>query len=370
VSKPLRPPLRDGTTVLVHALVAGLPAERTVAYFGDPKRPVRIGDDAILSAPAMGWAPSALDKARVLAALVRPGRGDWPLHFFFTPNSATSAIVSLLRRVRPARPVVQTITSSEGAAEHAKHLHGLDAVVVKSEHAERMLVNAGVAAARIHRVYPGVELPEDDEVPAQSHRRMLYAGDLDLATVERLTAVARVLERPELAAWSLTIACRPKGEHDRAARSRLRDALSRPIARGRVELLAEVDDMDAVLRTSAVQLYLADHVRRKVDLPLVLLEGMARGVGLVALDFAPLSELFAIAKAHSLAPGFMVDPRDPDRLASRLAAALVDRETMIRFGADARDLVRREFTTAAMVRGYLEVHRSVEDVRERAFSGR
>jgi glycosyltransferase involved in cell wall biosynthesis len=364
VSKPLRPPLRDGTTVLVHALVAGLPAERTVAYFGDPGHPVRIGVDVVLRASPMGYAPGMLDKARVLAALVRPGRGDWPLHFFFAPNPTTSAIVSLLRRVRPARPVVQTITSSDGAAAHARQLRGLDAIVVVSDHAKRVLVDAGVDAARIHRVYPGVELPAGDEVPARTHRRMLYAGDLDVATADRLVAVARALERPELAAWTLTIACRPKGEHDRPARARLRDGLASSATSGRVELLAEVDDMDAVLRTCAIQLYLADHVRRKVDLPLVLLEGMARGVGLVALDVGPLSEIFAVARRHALTPGIIVDG-DPERLSSRVAAALIDSQSMVGFGADARDLVRREFTTAAMVRGYLEVHRSVEDVRDR-----
>src|SRR5690606_14673866 len=104
-------------------------------------------------------------------------------------------------------------------------------------------------------------------------------------------------------------------------RRRLQEGLGARIAAGQVELCGEVDDLPARLERSSLQLFVADHVRRKVDLPLVLLEGLARGLGLVTVDFAPVAEIFARGRDHGLAPGIAVDPAAD---AEGWARALID----------------------------------------------
>ena len=63
--KPLRAPLRDGTTVLAAALVRALPPELEVAYLGDSDAPLRPGLDRVIPAAAIGYAPGLRDRARL-----------------------------------------------------------------------------------------------------------------------------------------------------------------------------------------------------------------------------------------------------------------------------------------------------------------
>jgi glycosyltransferase involved in cell wall biosynthesis len=353
VSKPLRHPFRDGTTVLAGTLVRGLKLERPLSYFGDPGMPLREGaDDRVISAAAMGYAPGLREKARVLATMLDPRHADAAVHAFLTPSKATAAVLSTLRLVRPRRPIVLTVTSSAGVEVHADQLARLDALIVASDNARDRLVERGVARERVHRIYPGVEVEPDAQRDPSRPLRLLYAGDLDPATVERLIGVARLLRRPELSGWTLVIASRPKGPMHQASRGRVIEALGRELASGRVELLGEVTDMDALLRSATIQLYIADHVERKVDLPLVLLEGLARGVALCTLDFAPVGEIFARARLHGLQPGLAVSPRHPQALAVGLAEAMADPGVLLRWSADARELVKREFSATRMVSEY------------------
>lgn len=359
--KPLRAPLRDGTTVLAAELVRALPPELEVAYLGDPDAPLRRGLDRVLPAPAIGYAPGLRDRARLFTTLVSPGLRKLPVHLFFSPSRMVSGLLAAVRKTTPARKFVQTVPCSDGAEHHARALSSLDRVVVTSDHARGKLLAAGVDEHKVVTIHPGVELVPRPVADPAANRRLLYAGDLDPVVARRLLAIAALLRRPELAGWTLTIACRPKGDHDAQARMLLRTELAGEIDEGRVELFAEVDDMDALLRSTALQLYLADHARRKVDLPLVLLEGLARGVGLAALGVAPVAEIFAVARAEGLRIGLELVPGEDDVQAHALAlgAALVDREALLGFGADARSLIERRFTTAAMARAYVDVYSSL-----------
>lgn len=356
--KPLRAPLRDGTTVLAAALVRGLPRELEVAYLGDSDAPLRPGLDRVISAPAIGYAPGLRDRARLFTTLVDPRLRKLPVHLFFSPSSTSQGLLSAVRKTAKRRRFVQTVPCSDGAEHHVRALGSLDMVVVTSEHARSKLLAAGFDGSKLVCIHPGVDLaprPVDD--PA-ANRRLLYAGDLDPAVARRLLAIAAVLRRPELAGWTLTIACRPKGEHDAQARTLLRTELVDDIGSGRVELLAEVDDMDHLLRSTALQLYLADHARRKVDLPLVLLEGMARGIGLAALGAAPVAEIFTVARAEGLHVGLELAPDegDPQAHALALGALLVDRDALLGFGLDARRLVAQRFSIEGMARAYVELY--------------
>jgi len=361
ISKPLRAPFRDGSTVLVRDLVRALPVERRLVHLGDPAAPLRANTE-VLDLPAMGYSPGLLAKARVLAAMLHPARRHMPVQLCFTPNPVTSRAVALLRAVQPRRLLVQSLMSAHGAEAWAPLLRPLDAVVVLSEHTRGRLIAAGVPADRLHRIYPAVAAVDPDP-PAEvaARRRLLYAGDLDPGVAARLIALARALAAPELAGWSLTIACRPKSDTDAAAREALRAALPAELAAGRVELRGEVDDMRALLRSAALQLYAADHVRRKVDLPLVLLEGLALGVPVVAVDAEPVRELFTVAARHDLAVGGAA-PAAPEAFARAVVGHLAP-QALQAASAAAAVLAAREFTVDAMARCYGALHAALETAR-------
>lgn len=357
VSKPLRPPFRDGSTVMVRGLVEGLPPEFPVAYLGDPSHPLRPRD-RVIDAPSMGYSPGLTDKARVLGAVLDPRHARSPLHFFFTPNRISSSVLASVQRVAPWRTIVQTVTSSDGVDEHASMLAGLDAVVVSSQGAARRLEAAKVEPERIFVIPPGVDVPA--EVPARTEpARLLFAGDLDETVVARLVEIGRMLRRPELHPWTLVVATRPKEADQVRLRAQLHAALAPEIADERVEVHGEVEDMDALLRSTRAQLFLADHVRRKVDLPLVLLEGMARGVGLISMRGSTVDEIFEAGRRHGWRPGLHLEPAAPGILARQIAEFLSNLSKVDASGRDARRLTARVYSVQAMVDAYVSLYHSL-----------
>lgn len=351
VSKPLRPPYRDGSTVLVRGLVEHMPPERRITHLGDPSHPLRP-DVGVISAPAMDYAPGLGAKARVLAAMMHPGRKSWPLHLFFTPNGLTSQVLSTLRRLQSRRLVVQSVMSAHGVESMVKWLRPLDAVIVLSEQTRGRLVAAGLSAEKVRRIYPGVEVVRPDAAKDVAERwRLLYAGDLDRAVADRLVEIGQAL--PTLG-WRMTIACRPKGPEDAAAREHLQAMLRPHMADGTVSLMAEVDDMDALLRKHSLQIFVADHVRNKVDVPLVLLEGLARGLPVLSLGGTPVGEIFTVARSRGAEAGAEV--ADVAELLGVLGAAT---RWLARWSTGAAK-ASREFSLQTMAANYVALYDELE----------
>jgi glycosyltransferase involved in cell wall biosynthesis len=354
LSKPLVPPYRDGTSVLVRNLVRRLPAERSLVYFGDPGAPVRPHGDRVLPAAAMGWQPRALDKAMMLARLSGPGLARRPIHAFFAANRSSSFVLGALQRLPRRRVVLHTLPASAGAESIVRWLDRLDGVIVTSDHGRQRLVEAGLSEERVRRIYPGVELPQASGEPLSLRRTMLFAGDLDPAVVERLVEVARALER--LPEWRLEIAVRPKADRDAELRSTLQQRLHLALAQGRVRLHGVVEDMPALLHRTAIQLYLADHARRKVDIPFALLEGMAAGVPVALVDAPPVAELWALGERHGTQGCLRLPARDPEAGAEALAELAARPAELAALGAGARALVCDHFTAEAMAEQYQHEH--------------
>ncbi|MCY1012227.1 glycosyltransferase [Nannocystis pusilla] len=359
ISKPLRPPFRDGSTVLLRDLVQHMPESRSLAYLGDPAAPLRPAGDRVIGAPPAGYAPTMTDKLRALAAMLRhPGM---PVHLSFTPGKATAAVVSLLRRLQPRRLFVQSLMSSHGAEAWTPLLRPLDAVVALSHGTARRLRDAGVPESKIATIRPAVATTAADH-PSEvaGRKRLLYAGDLDGEIAARLVALARATAP---SGWSLTIACRPKAEGDAEARAGLQRDLAGDLASGRVELLAEVADMDALYRRSALQLFAATHTRKKVDLPLALLEGLARGVPAAIVDVSPAAELLHVGHDAGLRAG-LAAPAEPDAFA-RAIAEVVHGDTVASWSEHAAALAAREFSLTQMAGRYDALYSDLESKRRK-----
>jgi glycosyltransferase involved in cell wall biosynthesis len=350
VSKPLRPPFRDGSTVLVRDLVTSLGAEWDVAYFGDPQAPLR-GRGPVLPAPAMGYSPSLRDKLRAFGPLMQSRYRARGVHFFFTPNAVTSTVVGALRRVHRGRPLLQTVMAGTGVARHVYRLEALDRVVLHSRWAMSALVQAGLSEERLRCIYPAVQVADVlPDLPAARSVRVLYAGDLRPEVVERLGAVARALEGTDAV---LEVACRPKGQHHGRLADALAAGLARETAAGRVRLYGEVPDLGALLQSATVQIFVADEVGAKVDLPLVLLEGLARGVPVLMVDQPPFSEILTVARDRGLDVGLALPPGElPEALRQLVDApgALAARR------GDAHRLAREAFALERLAREYADLY--------------
>jgi glycosyltransferase involved in cell wall biosynthesis len=396
-------PVLDGGPALLRELVPALPAD-PCDYFGDPRRPLRARGrgDGVLRVPRLpgGRGAEVLERAAIGAALLARERRRQPLHLFFAAGPLTERVAAgvvatpapqssstgLARRAaggvrsifgvmssvlrgrgsvhdRPA-PVLQTLTCATGLENCARMLEVLDGVVALSNHTRERLIGAGVAAARVHRIYPGVSVSRTTAIenPAalEKRRAVVYAGELDAGAADRLIELARTLSEPALHGWTLIIACRPDQIIDPPERARLARELAGAIGAGRVELHGEVERMDALLRRCAIQLFVADKTHQRLDIPLVLLEGLREGLALVALDRPPVREIFTIADQRGREIGARIDPNlGPQGLVKAVHELAEHPETLTAMSHESVGLVRDAFSAARMGADYAALHRDV-----------
>jgi glycosyltransferase involved in cell wall biosynthesis len=88
---------------------------------------------------------------------------------------------------------------------------------------------------------------------------------------------------------------------------------------------------------------------------------LAAGVPLVALDFAPLNEIFALAARRSLDIGRVTATHDGDSLEGAVRTLLDAPSALERAGADAQRLVEQQFSLPAMVGRYADLYDQLED---------
>ena len=401
VSRPVSGPVLDGGPALLRELIPALPRD-PVDYFGDVRRPLRrpsLGD-GLLRVPRLpgGRGAELIERATIAAALLTRERRRQPLHLFVAPGALTErAAASLVATPPPAgsgnplarvgvglrslaqvarlavtreaprrrrAPVLQTLTCAAGLESCVRWLGALDGVVALSDDTRDRLIGAGLARSQVHRIYPGVDVSRaaaiDNPGALSARRAILYAGELDAGASDRLIEVARTLGEPAMRGWQLIIACRPDEVVDRAERARIGRELAGAIGSGRVEFHGEVEDMAALQRRCAMQLYVADAVHRRPDIPLVVLEGLANGLPLVILDRGPLRELFQVAARHGRELGARVDPGlGPAGLVAAVHDLVARPETLLVRSRDACALARESFSAARMGADYAALHREV-----------
>jgi glycosyltransferase involved in cell wall biosynthesis len=213
------------------------------------------------------------------------------------------------------------------------------------------LAQAGLPEERLRCIYPGVRVTDVlPEPPEARPVRVLYAGDLRPEVVERLGALARALEGTDAV---LEIACRPKGQHHGSLADALAAGLAREITAGQVRLHGEVPDLGALLRSASVQVFVADEVGAKVDLPLVLLEGLAHGVPLLVVDQPPFSEILTVARERGLDVGRALPAGELPEALRRLVEAP---EALAARRGDAHRLAREAFALERLARDYADLY--------------
>lgn len=402
VSRPVIGPALDGGPALLRELIPALP-DAACDYFGDPRAPLRSGHgDGLLRVPRLPGNRGAdlLERAAIAAALLAREHRRQPVHLFFAPGSLTERVAaglvetpaplsrstslatratwgarsilsvasSMLRgRSRSHErqaPVLQTLTCAAELESCATLLEVLDGVVALSDHTRDRLIGSGLAPERVHRIHPGVDVRAaaaiTDVAALERRRAMIYAGELDVGAADRLIEIARTLSEPALRGWKLLIACRPDKLIERQERARLARELAGAIGAGRVELRGEVDDMGALLRRGAMQLFVADTVHSRLDIPLVLLEGLREGLALVALDRPPVRELFVVGDQQGSEFGVRVDPTlGPMGVVKAVNELAARPEALLDMSRGAVALARSSFSRARLGADYAALHRDV-----------
>jgi len=360
VSKPLAPPWNDGGKVVprdvalhgagavFHVLVprgASFPRRDVVA------EPVYRGAGA--------FAPGLVENARVLARLCRREPEVDLLHFFFAPNPRTCAAARVALRLR-RRPAVQTILSRPARMEGVGRLLFGDRVVALS-HAAAAAVRA--AGGRVDRVIPpGLDAAAVDREagPAREEEDepvVLFPGDPGPPGGARELVRAFALMAREVSGARLVLAMRAKTASAAAEAEALRREARALGLEGRAEVLGEVPEFRARLRSASIVALPAADLRGKLDYPYVLLEAMALGRPVVVSALPSLVELLALGGGD--APGLAAPVGDVEALARALERLLRDPSERRARGAAGAALVRDRLDPRAAAASYVELYREL-----------
>lgn len=319
VSKPVDPPINDGTKHVVLTLARRLTRYRPRVM--TTKR-IRELDAPLLVDPiydtASSYAPSLLNNLRAARHLaLGPKASIW--NFVFAPNARSSQMGRWLKAMRRV-PVVQTVASRPKQFENVSSLLFGDIVVTQSRDTRdrllQALVSRGEASAalpRIEVILPplgDVRVPTLDETNALRRSLdveldvpiLLYPGDLEVSHGARMVKAATSVMTSRHPTAVVVFAYRSKtAPAEGAAQDLKRDLDPR-----RVRFVREVPDILALLRTSAAVLFPVDELYGKVDIPIVLLEAMALSTPVITYDEGPLAELEGVE---------VVQPGDPVAIA-------------------------------------------------------
>jgi len=354
VSKPVVPPWNDSGKNLVRDLACNLTRYRAqvMVRAGERAELGRCSLAPIYAAHSGGFAPGLTDQARVFAHMLG-SRGHDAWHFFFAPNPRSCLAGRAATRMRRV-PSIHTLSSAPRDPRAIVNQLFADTNVVLSQHTERQLREAGLAADRLCRIAPAIEpltpLSPQERAYARASFQLgmadpviVYPGDLEFG--EGATLMVEALRERALTGATLVMACRAKTVRAQAAEAALHERVRTLGLHDRVRFLGETPHIHALLGCADVVALPSTDLYAKMDYPLVLLEAMSLSVPVIVAQGSPAAELCEGDAARAVAAS-------AEALAASLAALLQDSVERRALGERGRAAVQARYTGASMAAHY------------------
>jgi phosphatidylinositol alpha-1,6-mannosyltransferase len=349
VTKPFGPPWRDSSKNLARDLAVNGQRYRyrVLAPRGSPIPDGPIEVERLY--PDVGtYQPAVTQNMRVAARLAGRSHGEAAYHFFFAPNPRTASVARNALRVQlRRRPTIHTACSLPPSSTALLDACFADRTVALSSHTQQLLQRAGVkGVVRMDPCVPCPRVPEptDREAARRSLELktgpvVLFAGDLEMGRgaptfVAAMPRIARAIPEAQY-----VLACRAKTPMSRMAEEELKALVRGCGLMDRTRFMGETDRMEELLLAADVQVLPARSLEKKMDYPLVLLEGFARMLPAVVGDAPSLLELAAEPGGACVSA-----PSDnPDAVAAQVVSILEDDRLRLDMARSARHLAETRF---------------------------
>jgi glycosyltransferase involved in cell wall biosynthesis len=282
------------------------------------------------------------------------------VHLFWPADLLVAGVVRTACRIR-GLPVVHTLVRAPRTTVGIGRALAGSPVVCLTQETQHRLIQEGIA----HTIWvpPGITvqppIPVGEKAAIRRKYRIphgvpvvLYAGDYAHSNAARTVAATlpRVLRQTEA---HFVLACRIRGDEDAREEARIKEAISADGIAHHVTFLNEVSSLRELFAISAVQVFPADSAFEKMDLPMVLLEGMAEGVATVVANKPPLTELVQAGAALG------VPPMDPVGLAVAVVELLRVPERTEEMARIGRRLVEDRFDVRHVASRYEDIYDEV-----------
>lgn len=360
ISKPISPPFNDSGKNLVRDIVKwtdGVKFHIFTSKGGGIFRERVINEE--IYPHSSSYRLSLEDRLRVFIRLLK-GDNIPIYHFFFAPNLLTSRILSILMKLKKGKKTIQTIMSSPKNIERIKDLIFTDYVITMSDWFEKILTAAGIK--NVQRIYPGVELlplPSlEEKIKAKKDFKfggdgiILYAGDYEFGEgCDFVLDIARrvVLNRD----FKFVIACRAKTEKSSMIEERLKRKCFKQGIGEKVIFTGEISDMKKLFLACDLQIFPCKTLYAKMDIPLVLLEGLSMGLPVIISDIEPLNE---IMKGDI---GLKIKSFDCKEWGCKIMNLITNKEILLKLRENCHKIVTTYFACERLGKEYENFYRMV-----------
>lgn len=274
------------------------------------------------------------------------------VHLFWPADPLVAQIVRAGAKAR-GRPVIHTLVRAPRNTLGARRMIAGEPVVALSRETQRRVQGEGILDVE-HIPHGVAVLPPRNVVADMVRARhgipqgpplVLYCGDYRHRYAARTVAAVlpRVLREIDC---HFVMACRLLDDDDREEEAKIREAVSADGFAHHVSFLNEVEDLRELMAVSTVQIFPADSVNERMDMPRVLLEGMAEGLATVVANKAPFEELVEPGAAIG------VPSMQPVGIAAAVVELLRDDRRRKRLGKVGRKLVQDRFSIEAVTARY------------------
>lgn len=292
------------------------------------------------------------------------------VHLFWPADLVVAGVVRTAARLR-GLPVVHTLTRAPRTTVAIRSaLAGVPVVCLTQETQHRLIaegvantlwvppgiaVHAPIARGEVAGICRKYRIPLDSLV-------VIYAGDYRHSNAARTFAAAmpRILRE---SSCHFVLACRIRDEADAQEEARIKEAITADGIAQHVTFLNEVSSLRELFAVAAIQVFPADSHHEKMDLPMVLLEGMAEGVATVVAQKPPLTELVQAGVVMG------VPPLNPVSLAVAVVELLRSDDRRAHLAEAGRSHVKKRHDIQLIAEQYEDIYDEILAVAKRPRSG-
>ncbi|MEA2006931.1 MAG: glycosyltransferase family 4 protein [Patescibacteria group bacterium] len=285
------------------------------------------------------------------------------IHFLFTPRELTSALIRARLSFSKTRSIQTIATIDDGLIKDQRKLKKIlfgDLIVAQSQHTKNKLKKAGIENVRV--VYPGIDL--DKFYPGQKDKKIMKKLDISpsdfvilfAGEYTRLNAVDDIVDALEILIdeetveeknYKVIFALRIKSDEDLQKKHRTIEYLQLKGLGDRVAFLDMCLDMPALYRASDVNIFPAQRMVGKFDIPFVIIEAMACGKPVIVSGIPVLKEFVKNEQT-----GLVVKKAQPVQLASAIKRIKIDDKLREKLSNSGFEYVKENFDVDKNVKIY------------------
>lgn len=357
LSGPIEPPWTRADKNLVRGIATHLQRYRAcvMTHEGVVLPDLNV-DTAPLWGPRVGGNTPLGRRMNLFTHLIET-TGTELVHLFWPAEHLVAQVVKTACRIR-GLPVVHTLVRPPRSLFGLSGALAGSPVVCLTEQTQERLHREGIRNT-VHiptGIDAGTPVPEGDKAAIRRRYRIpldrpvvIYAGDYAHSKAARTFAATmpRVLRSVPC---HFVFACRIRNPEDTDEEARIQEAITADGIADHVTFLNEVNNLRELLSIAAVQVFPADRHYEQMEMPMVLLEGMAEGVPTVVVSKPPLTELLHAGAAYGVPPG------DPVSLAVPVVSLLRNADQARQLGEAGRKLVENRYNIAKVAARHEEMY--------------